>query len=190
MKRISIYIVALIIVACSLALAAGKYKEGFNGFTWADPPEKIKAKYPKAKILEGRGLYVENEKLAGYPATLGFYFYKNQLSGAIVIFTMDEVRSEKYMDAFLRVESLLESKYGTDETKIRENEASEYLSDIDSIAMGRGVYKDIWNTGESLIVLMVEAGSPIRIDLTLFYFCNELTAESHVEEDKKRAGEL
>lgn len=143
--------------------------QDFKSFSWGDPIEKVK-KLETSELTVGlRDVLFYETSVSGMDANLSYSFANNQLYMAMYIFTERHTSAGLFITDFEKLVSLLVSKYGEPEKRIKKRNDTLFEDDPGmAVVMGGLELGAVWVLENTFIYVSL-AGDKGDAKLSLGY---------------------
>jgi hypothetical protein len=179
-----IFIIALVWASLLPSmLLADTGEEGYGCATWGMSLGQVKECLDSAKcrmVSTNPAVLMCDDTVAGEAAFSGYRFSNDSLYQVKILFRIEAVKHQTYLEKHAKVEESLEKRYGEAQKKYRKTRVNPFENDAQQIASGRGYYQTLWKTQETEILLTLK-GENNKLVLSLQY--------SSVAYLKQKAGE-
>jgi len=152
-------------------LFAGTGAEGYGCARWGMSLDGVKACLQAREctmISTEPALLMCEDTVADEGAFIGYRFNNNALYQVRILFNVEAVKSQTYLEKYAKLEKYLENTYGKPQQKDRKTMINPFEDDARQIATGRGYYQTFWKTQATEILLSLR-GENNKLVLSIQY---------------------
>lgn len=181
MKNLKFLLLSIFLVLISFCSSQAQYD--FGNASWNASKKSIELKQDRELYFEGKDYIAYKDKLDALDMEsndcLVYYFFTNeQLTSGSYVLTSGYENSNEYIGEFFKLKELLKRKYGSTlkEDKIWKNKQlkDSSVQQGEAIAKGHLVYKTMWQTENTFIILMLSGQNNILSNKIIFKSKKEL----------------
>jgi len=152
-------------------LFADTGEEGYGCTRWGMSLDQVKAcLHPQeCKMVTAEpALLMCDDTVADEVAYVGYRFNNNTLYQVRILFNLEAVKPQTYLQKHAKLENFLEKTYGKPQKKYRKTRINPFEDDAQQIATGRGYYQTFWKTQKTEILLTL-TGENNKLVLSIQY---------------------
>lgn len=172
MKKVTILVICLLVLS---SVCISEEEMNFRNVKWGMSEKEVKKRESAKYLRKMFNHLLYDTRLNGLDCTLAYGFYKDQLFTANYLFKETYSNYNKYVEDFMNLKELLDSKYGEFKTEVV---IGDHKGMDLGIAVGMGLVKlcAAWETKDTQILLQL-FGNNFNFSLYLTYINPELNEQ-------------